>query len=189
MASFDKTHKMSLVPGSDGETRLKRFLRQNIRGIREGLHELHNEKIIKMRKAYEAIPAEETREFPWHNASNLVVPIIAIHADTLLARFMAAIFKVKPLWTTRLIGLHGPETDGYRDSAEEFLNYVGLEPDELDLYRVYHEWFGETIRLGTGVIKSPWFKKIEDQWAPAGDMSGSYEWLRKTIYDGPRPEK
>jgi hypothetical protein len=182
--------KIQLVPGSDGELRLKNFLRQRVKAIREGLNELHTNKLVVWRKAYEAVPAERVREFPWHNASNLVVPIIAIHSDTLLARVMSAIIKTKPLWITRVIGDHGEEADGWRSGLEEYGNYVGLEPQELDLYRVYHEWFGEAIRLGTSIVKSPWIRKVEDTLVPAGDgMGTSYEFDRKTTYEGPRPEK
>lgn len=181
--------KLTLVAGGEGEARLKRFLRDRVKSIRDGLHELHTTKVIQWRKAYEAVPAEPTREFPWHGASNLVVPLIAIHADTLLARCMSSVFKTRPLWVVRLIAQMQGLPEGLRESLEQYLEYVGMEPDELDLYRVCHEWFGETIRLGTSVVKSPWLKKIEDQYAPAGDFSGNYEYIRKTLYEGPRPEK
>lgn len=181
--------KLGIVAGSDSDVRLRRYLRDRVRAIREGSRTLYEERIVRWRQAYEAVPAEATREFPWHNASNLVVPLIAIHSDTLLARVMSAVIKTKPLWTARPLGDALQSLDGVRDSLEEYGNYVGLEPDELDLYRVYHEWFGEAIRYGTSVVKVPWIKQIEDTYAPAGDMSGKYEWIRKTMYEGPRPEK
>ena len=146
--------------------------------------------IIKWRKAYEAVPATEKREFPWEGASNLVVPIVAIHSDTLLARVMSAVMKTKPLWTVAELGEFKKTAPvGLRSSYEEFLGYVGLEPAELDLYRVYHEWFGEAIRLGTSVVKVPWIKEVEHRFGPAGDMSGTNEWATHTVYEGPRPEK
>lgn len=190
MVTFEPI-KFEMKPGTDAEQRLKRYLRQRVRDLKKGLSGLHGmDGIIKWRKAYEAVPAEATREFPWHNASNLVVPIVAIHSDTLLARVMSAVMKTKPLWTVRELGEFSKTApDGLRSNYEEFLQYVGLEPSELDLYRVYHEWFGEAIQLGTSVVKVPWVKEVEDRYGVAGDMSGGNAWTRFTTYEGPRPEK
>lgn len=180
-----------LVAGSPTELRLKKFLSDRVKSCRQSLEKLHgNDGIIKWRKAYEAVPATEVREFPWHNASNLVVPIVAIHSDTLLARVMSSVMKTRPLWVTRMIGEFGDAAPaGLRDALEEFLQYVGLEPQELNLYQVYHEWFGEAIRLGTSVLKCPWIKQVEDVMGPAGDLSGKNGWSRVVKYEGPKPEK
>ena len=181
-----------LTTGSDAETRLKRHCRNNVKALKQGLARLHGmDGIIRWRKIYEAKPAQETREWPWHNASNLVVPICAIHSDTLQARVMSATLKTRPLWIARTLGDAATDDSGItmRAALEEFLQYVGLEPDELDLYRVYHEFFGEAIRYGTSVVKSPWLKITEDSMMPAGDMSGKYDLHLRTVYEGPRPEK
>jgi len=180
-----------LASGSEAETRLKRYLKDRVRSLKRGLTRLHGDDgIIKWRKAYEAKPAMEKRQFPWENASNLVVPIVAIHSDTLLARVMSAVMKTKPLWVVSELGeFKKSAPEGMRGSYEEFLQYVGLEPGELDLYRVYHEWFGEAIRLGTSVVKCPWIKNVEHRFGPAGDLSGKNEWSTFTQYEGPRPEK
>jgi hypothetical protein len=179
------------IPFVSGDSeRLKKFLRDRVISLRQGLTKLHgNDGVVKWRKAYEAVPAEEVREFPWHGASNLVVPIIAIHTDTLLARVLSAIIKTKPYWTVRFLGDYADKHPaGLRDALEEFLQYVALEPEELDLYRVEREWFSEIIKLGTGVLKIPYLKLVEDVMAPSGDGTGA-SWGQKTVYDGPRPEK
>jgi hypothetical protein len=180
-----------LASGSQAETRLKRYLKDRTTSLKKGLTNLHGMNgIIKWRKAYEATPATEKREFPWEGASNLVVPIVAIHSDTLQARLMSAVMKTKPLWVVSELGEFKKQApEGLRGSYEEFLQYVGLEPSELDLYRVYHEWFGEAIRLGTSVVKVPWFKEVEWKYGPAGDLSGKNEWSKLVTYEGPRPEK
>lgn len=174
------------------ETRLLTFLRDQVRSIRQGLFTIHNERVIKWRKNYEGIPAQATREFPFHNASNLVVPIIAIHSDTLLARVMSAIIKVQPPWNVRVLAgfKDKPEFQEVGPALEQFLQYVAYEPTELDLYRVYHEWMGETIRYGTSVLKTPIVHEQEDYVLPGdGSGKGSIEYDTRTIYQGPRPEK
>src|SRR5438552_515326 len=85
------------------EKKLRRFLQDKVRGIRDGLKEIHSNRVTRWRKNYEGIPAEATREFPFHNASNLIVPIIAIHSDTLLARCMSSIIKTQPPWHTKIV--------------------------------------------------------------------------------------
>lgn len=177
--------------GSESERRFKRFVKDRVESLRLGLDKLHGMGgIIKWRKAYEAVPAQETRDFPWQNASNLVVPIIAIHADTLLARAMSGVFKTKPLWVTRLLGrFQNSAPPGLSGAVEEFLGWAALEPQELNLYQEYELWFAEIIRLGTGIMKVPWLTEIEDYLVPAGDLGRKDYWDKRIVYDGPAPRK
>lgn len=178
------------VPFSEAtEEKLVKFLNTRIMSLNSSLRELHGARVTRWRRAYQAVPSESLREFPFYRASNLVVPLIAIHSDTLLARILSAIFKTRPLWVTKILGAHQGAGEELRSALEEFLDYVGVEPSELDLYRVYHESCGETIRYGTSVIKVPWETQLEDFVVPAGDGSGSFEYSRRSTYDGPRPEK
>lgn len=173
---------------SDLENRMKRYLQDKVRAIRSGLEPIHN-KVVKWRRNFEARPAEEIREFPFHNASNLVVPIIAIHSNTLLARVMSAVVKTQPPWSTRVVaGQQDAALVGLGPALEEFLGYVAFEPRELDLYRTYHEWAGETIRYGTSILKVPWVVDSED-YLVQGIEGGSNQYQSRTIYSGPRPEK
>ena len=177
----------------DAELKLKAHLKSRILALEEGLHELHETKITKWRKAYEATPREKTREFPFYNASNLVVPIIAIFSDTLLARVMSALIKTKPNWVTKLYGTHRELGDDVREALEEFLDYVAVEPEELDLYRVYHEWFSDAIKYGTSLVKCPHELRYKyDLLEVAGDATGTQrkpQFIREIEYEGPRPEK
>lgn len=180
--------KLTFNDKGDKELALKKYLKDRILSLKSGLKELHETRLVKWRKSYEAVPAEKVREFPFYNASNLVIPIIAIHSDTLLARVMSAVIKNNPLWVSRLIGNNPDLPADLSNAIETFMQYVGLEPSELDLYRVYHEWFGEAIKFGTSVVKCPIDKRIEDVATP-GDGTGRYKFEKRTIYDGPRPEK
>jgi hypothetical protein len=176
---------------SGAEDKLKAHLKMRVLALEDGLRELHETKIVKWRKAYEATPREKTREFPFYNASNLVVPIIATFSDTLLARVMSAVLKTRPPWVAKIFGSHKDIDDSVRTALEEFMEYVGIEPTELDLYRVYHEWFGESIKYGTSVLKCPHEIRYRDELIETeGDGSGRKEsFLRNIEYEGPRPEK
>src|SRR5262245_53329464 len=104
--------------GVEGEAKLSRHLDVRLRALEEGSAQLHEDKITRWRKAYEATPREAVREFPFHNASNLVVPIIAIFSDTLLARVMSAVLKTKPPWICQIFGDHQDIGDDYRTALE-----------------------------------------------------------------------
>ena len=179
---------------ADGDLKLARHLKTRIMALEEGLTQLHEDKITKWRKAYEAEPLESIREFPFYGASNLIVPIIAVFSDTLLARVMSAILKTRPPWITKIFGKHNDLSDDHRIILEEFMEYTGIEPTELDLYRVYHEWFGDAIQYGTSLVKCPHELRYRDEvMMTAGDGSGeqdtSPKFLRSIEYEGPRPEK
>jgi hypothetical protein len=172
------------------ETALKTYLKARILELKNGMRELYEDKIVKWRFAHEAKPREEERQFPFQNASNIVIPIIAIHSDTLKAQLMASVFKTMPLVETLVLGEFGGESDELRSAYADYMQYVGIDPSELDLYRVYNEGMGEVIKYGTVTYKVPWEKITRDFLIPGGDGSGSAkDFLSKTMYEGPRPEK
>lgn len=169
---------------------LRKYLKDRVRELKDSMRELFEEKIVKWRAAYEARPREEQRQFPFQGASNLVIPLIAVHTDTLHAQIMAAIFKTDPIVLAKVLGDFGTQSDELKEAYEEFMQYVCIEPEELDLYRVYNEGYRECIKYGMVTFKCPWENKTRDFLIPGGDGSGSAkDFLTKTIYEGPRPEK
>lgn len=169
---------------------LKRYLKRRVLELKSSMKELYEEKIVKWRAAYEARPREESRQFPFQGASNLIIPIIAIHTDTMKAQLMAAVFKTDPIVVAKVLGEFGPEADVWKAAYEEYMQYVCIEPEELDLYRVYGETFDECIKYGMITIKCPWEDKTRDFLIPGGDGTGKpSDFLSKTLYEGPRPEK
>src|SRR6266852_1109985 len=169
---------------------LRKYLKKRVRELKDSMKELYEEKVVKWRAAYEARPREEQRQFPFQNASNLVIPLIAIHTDTLHAQIMAGIFKTDPIVYAKVLGDFGTESDKLKEAYEEYMQYVCLEPEELDLYRVYNEGYRECIKYGMITFKTPWENKTRDFLIPGGDGTGKpRDFLNKTIYEGPRPEK
>jgi hypothetical protein len=188
--SADQMIRLPLDRRPELRPRLEKYLRDQVRSTREGLKELFEDKVPLWRRSYEARPAQETRDFPFENASNLIVPIIGIHSDTLLARVMSAVLKTRPPWVAQILGgSNMKDAENIKAAIEQYLEYVGLEPTELDLFRVYQEFFGETIRYGTSILKCPIERVFEDMVYPSGDGTGSYEVNRTVTYEGPRPEK
>lgn len=174
--------------GADGNPALDKFVSDNVEALIQSHRMLHETKISQWRDWYYGVPREETRSFPWDNAANLIVQLIGTHVDMLKARIMSTIYEVSPLVVAGLIGEWDEKEQGeeQREALEEFLNYVGAEPRELDLYRVEGALFTDAIRFGTGIAKHPWETDIECEVV---SVDGSKVEREYTKYDGPRPEK
>jgi hypothetical protein len=174
---------------AEGKANFQVYLQQNLRPVIRGLRDIHETKLPLWRRIYEGQPLENVRHFPFENASNLVVPLAAIHADTLQARIMAAVFKLRPIWMMQLAGDFEGEGHAMRALCENYLTDLALEPEELDLYRVYRDFLGDVVKYGTSALIVPWETLIEASAVPAGDGNGAYELIDDVVYDGPRPER
>jgi hypothetical protein len=135
------------------------------------------------------MPRQETKTFPWRNASNVVIQLVGQHCDTLLASVLSAIYDVSPVYVASIIGNWDKEerAEEQRASLEELMSYCALEPEELDLYRVEYDWFGDAIALGTSVLKSPLVRETE--YEAVSNSGKQYELVERVRYEGPRPEK
>lgn len=58
-------------------------------------HEGRQKLLARWLKAYKAIPDQEVKNFPWPNASNVVIPIVAITVDTVASRLHRAVLGAK----------------------------------------------------------------------------------------------
>jgi len=171
----------------ESETNFTKFISGRLDGIISSLTDFHTNKLPGYRKLYEAKPDQEVRTFPFKNASNLVVPIVAIHVDTLLARIMSAILKMRPIWPVKLMGSFGGSKDEMRTALEDYLTEQAIEPDGLNLYDVYKPWFKDAINIGLGIVKIPWETKIETEVSL--DSTGKISYFDETKYEGPRPQR
>jgi hypothetical protein len=174
--------------GEEAEKAVISFLDTRIESLKTTLNGLYNDKIVKWRKAYEAAPAEATRQFPFFNASNNVIPIIAIFTDTLTARIMSSILQTKPIWPTKFVGKHDGLDEKDREALEDYFEYIAIEPQELDLRRVYREWVSEFIQYGTSVLKANHEKDVIHSMQ-LDEATGKPDWIQEVVYEGPRVEK
>lgn len=172
----------------DALAELKNYLDKRIEDITEGLKELTQTKIPHWRSLYEAQPAESERDFPFPGASNLVIPIVAIHADTIKARAIIAVKRMRPLWPCKVLGDTTPELYGAKDQIEAFLSEEATDPKLLDLFRVYDAFVGQCIRFGTAIIKNPW-ETLFEHIAVRNVKNTKIDFEKRVIFDAPRPEK
>ena len=169
---------------------LETYVKDNIRAIKDSCAILHEEKIKKWRRLSKGQPAEEKKNFPWPNASNLVIQIIGTCKDILKAAIMASIWDVLPIYKAQLVGEWEPKEQGeeQRAALEDAMSYFAMEQNELDLYRVESLWFGEAIDFGTSFVKAPFehLMEVEMVSLDGSGQSSPKEFVKK---HGPTPIK
>lgn len=139
-------------------------------------------------------PKEQTKNFPFPNASNLVVQVIATRVEQLLSRAMI-MYGIDPLWTVSALGdLPGQETDDLAKVLEQFMSDMAIDPEELNLYRKEEQMYHDGIAYGTSFMAFPWQYITEENgvYIPGGsalkgpNRSDQFKTLIKK--DGPSPE-
>lgn len=176
--------------GETGNKDLDKFVEDNLRALINAYDDLHRGKLAKWRKLTKGKPKDVTKDFPWSNASNVVIQIIGENVDTIKAVMLGTIYEIMPLWTAGLVGDWKPEEKGdeQREAVQAFMDLMGLSKSELDLYRVESKAAHDIASLGSVVIKFPWITQTE-QLVTGLDTEGKRIEETVDIYDGPRPEK
>ena len=71
----------------------------DILGDLEQQHEKSMENRVKAWQAYEAEKQVEQKNFPWLGASNVMIPIVMIHVNATLARFLMMVKSNENIWS------------------------------------------------------------------------------------------
>lgn len=134
--------------------------------------------IIAWRDLYDANPESEIKNFPWENASNIVVPVVATAVDAVLARLVNSVFGAKRIWLAKA---KSPKWREAADPITKFLDYV--QENVLKFYRSFRRWMLSVLKIGTGVGKLTWEKK----WRKIVYMSNGTRTEEIVLtHDGPR---
>lgn len=176
--------------GEDEDKCLDKYVYDNLISLKNSYANLHENLLPKWRRLIKGKPKEETRNFPWPNASNVVVQLIGENVDVLKATQLGSIYEILPLFTAGLAGdwEESEKGDEQRVALEAFLNLMGLSKKELDLYRVESRAAHDNAGLGSVLIKLPWITQTE-AIVTGIDTDSKPMFDDKVIYDGPRPEK
>jgi hypothetical protein len=138
-------------------------------------------------------PKQETKNFPFPDASNLVVQLIATRVEQMLSRAMV-IYSVDPLWTISALGdLTGQEADDQANMLQQFMSDQAIDPDELGLYRKEELMFHDGIAYGTAFMGFPWqyiteHEAIEIPGSGNSTVNRPMEFKEFVKKDGPSPE-
>lgn len=98
---------------------------------------------------YRAFPENETKDFPFVGAANLVLPVIATDVDTVFSRMMGILFASENLWSCKALN---DRMVPYAPRLQEFLQWA--QNAELNIYPALADWLIELCKLGTGILKT-----------------------------------
>jgi len=170
--------------GADTDAAIEKWVYETLTSLKNSHQDLHTSKIPRWRDWYDGKPANEKKNSPWPNAANLVVQVIGESVDNIVARVLGFIFPLAPLWKFQYFAkVDDPDAaELKRRTLEDFMDTIGYDTGELDLYRVYGQWFTDCAKLGTAFVKVLPEKRIEAQIV--GYTDRKLEFKDKTIYDG-----
>ena len=182
--------------GSDTDEEMDKYVEGQIEFLINSHQDLHKNRIPKWRKLYLGIPAEETRSFPWPNAANTIVQVVGEIVDTIAARVLGLLYATHPLWVFQDFRKFNPDSaDAFeranreRSTLEDFMDLVGYEPSELDLYRLEGLWYTDAARLGTAFLKVGFEHNVEVTNVGYTSSKSKVQGDESTIYSGPRVHK
>lgn len=155
----DKFQMVDVDFGKDVEDDIEHHIHEQIEYLERVHRDLHTSKIPKWRKLYLGVPAEATRNFPFPNAANTIVQVIGETVDTMTARVLGLVWATHPAWVFQNYAKASSDEEQKlfevrRRVLEDFMDLVGYEPSELDLYRIEAQWFTDAAKLGTAFVKN-----------------------------------
>jgi hypothetical protein len=176
---------------SDAYKALHTYVKEQVQGLTDSWRSIKEEKIVKWRRLYRGVPKDPVKNFPWKNASNVIIQLIGENVGILKARTLGTIWEVMPIWPTGLVGdwpmqEHAGEQ---QEAVHEFMNLMGMEPSELDLYRIERAGAEEMYKYGSVAYKLPWITDTEAEVVGFVEGDNKVEFKEFVKYDGPRPEK
>lgn len=180
--------------GEDTNNEIAQYVYAQLDYLEKAHVDLHKSKLTKWRKLYLGTPSEATRSFPFPNAANTIVQVVGETVDTMTARVMGLLYATHPLWVFQNYAKEkDPENikkaEQRHQALQDFMDLVGYEPAELDLYRVEGQWFTDTAKLGTGFVKASLEDCVEAVVVGYDESSKKIKGVEKTMYKGPRITK
>lgn len=116
-------------------------------GDREDLEKTWEDRIL----AWRAKVTDEELDYPYPGASNLELPLIAMHSDPVLADFLQSFHAAKDYWTPE-----ARRPDRVDDAGALRRGLTAIEQRWLKMRRVNTRAFLDNIILGTAFYKNGW---------------------------------
>jgi len=113
-------------------------------------HAKREDLYAKWLRLYKAYPEVEQKMFPWANASNVVVPLVAITVDALVARLHKALMASKDFAE---IEIKNPEWESMEADLREWVNWFVRSSGARDRLR---SAFFDCVMHGDAYIKPLW---------------------------------
>jgi hypothetical protein len=148
----------SLTPASPiklSDTKLK-LLARSVQDLITDLESQSQPLFKAMRvwqKNYEAQPRQAQKDFPFRNASNIVVPLAKMMVDSRVASLWEAIHGAgSQVWTART------QNENEEDRAKAVVRYINWQADgnDFDFGPATYDWIQEFTSLGSSVLAGVW---------------------------------
>ena len=179
--------------GEDTDSEISQFIDEQLEWLIDSHREMHKNRIPKQRKLYDGTPATETKSFPWPNSSNVVVQVIGETVDTTVAWVLGVHYATHPLWVFQNYAKPKPgeeeQLEKQRQALEDFMDLMGYEPTELDLFRKEGIWYTDACKLGTAFVKLSYEHNVEavvTGYTKSKRGKGTIEGSDETLYSGPQ---
>lgn len=116
----------------------------------EGAHGPYFSNIRNQLRRYDAEPRTRTKNVPWPNASNIIVPVIRSAADAMTARMFSTLQgHRRRQWTAK--SQNEAFSKQFLGSVVEFLNWSAI--NEIDTFWPPIDWIQESVILGCSVLQ------------------------------------
>lgn len=168
-----------IVLNPEQEDALKKYIRQELGPAREA-HANREKTLAGYKRAYKAKPEHDVKNFPWQNASNVVIPIVAITVDNIVARLKKAFLGTKDPFEAQILD-KGIDPDGTLE--KDFRDWASLFLDKSEARDTINDMFHDMSVDGDAFLKCIWETKDRPIHAYASD--GGVVTQIKIDYDGP----
>jgi hypothetical protein len=129
---------------------------------------------------YEAKPRSKTKDQPFKDASNLVVPLIQLMSDSLVNRLFGNVFTGgRRVWMAKT---ENEDLMPLTKDVVKFLNWAAADND-FDLQEPIMDWITEFIVIGSSVMALNWQVKQQNLFRKGPD--GKAQPTRVTTGQGP----
>lgn len=174
--------------GDDTDEAIEKWLYEMLRIYKDKHKRRFEQQLPKWDRLYEGRPREDEKSFPWPNCSNLVVQVVGQETDDLAARVVGLLYATSPLAIYRYVARTndpGRAADKAR-LLEQFMDFCGYEPDELDLYPKESRWFSDGAKYGCGWVKPMPENRVEAIIVGYDEQKKKTKLETSELYNGPK---
>lgn len=181
----DKIKPSPMMPpeiemGDEQLRRLKEYLRFEISTCEQERWS-QIAKFSRLKQKYRTKFPEMPKNFPIPNSSQITIPVIKTHVDTLTSQLFQTVMAAEPMASVRAKD-EDPQIQEFVDDWERFLQLYSEE--KLQHEDVFDTALTESIKLGTSVIEVT--RKLDRRKVVDFDAAtGKYTQVAKEVFNGP----
>lgn len=177
--------------GKDTNAAVNKWVHEQIETRSKQLERLHKNLVPEWRRIAEGKPRDEKKSWPFENCSNLVYQLVGQTTDDTSARVVQLLWATSPLAIFRYFTKSASQDESARNSdkariLEQFIDYAGYEPNELNLWDVENLWFSDSGKLGTAWVVVRPETRIESVYVGYHSVEKKTEFEEATLYEGPK---